>query len=143
MPDPEPQLDAKRPSKQAEMIAMLRRAEGATVDEVASATGWQRHPLRRLRSSAPLSAEPVLRFGLYPPRSKKPSCTPLRALGRHDRDFRFSGKQNYGSGEVRSRAHASSSVNSVVAPELPRHVAGWEPNSCLWDRLPGRRPAFA
>jgi len=71
MPDPEPQLDAKRPSKQAEVIAVLCRAEGATVDEVASATGWQRHTVRRLRSSAPLSPEPVLRFGLYPPTVKK------------------------------------------------------------------------
>src|SRR5262249_11572868 len=40
---PEPQSDLKRPSKQDAVIAMLRRAEGATVDEVASATGWQRH----------------------------------------------------------------------------------------------------
>jgi len=46
LPDPEPQSDAKRPSKQAEVIGMLRRPEGATVDEVASATGWQRHTVR-------------------------------------------------------------------------------------------------
>jgi Protein of unknown function (DUF3489) len=46
LPDPEPPSDAKRPSKQDEVIAMLRRAEGATVDEVASATGWQRHTVR-------------------------------------------------------------------------------------------------
>ena len=46
LPDPEPQPDAKRPSKQDEVIAMLRRSEGATVDEVASATGWQRHTVR-------------------------------------------------------------------------------------------------
>ena len=43
---PEPQSDAKRPSKQDAVIAMLRRPEGATVDEVASATGWQRHTVR-------------------------------------------------------------------------------------------------
>jgi hypothetical protein len=43
---PDPQSDAKRPSKQDAVIAMLRRAEGATVDEVASATGWQRHTVR-------------------------------------------------------------------------------------------------
>ena len=43
LPDPEPQSDAKRPSKQDEVIAMLRRPEGATVDEVANAIGWQRH----------------------------------------------------------------------------------------------------
>ena len=39
MPDPEPQSDAKRPSKQSEVIAMLQRPEGATVGEVASVTG--------------------------------------------------------------------------------------------------------
>jgi hypothetical protein len=43
---PDPQSDAKRPSKQDAVIAMLRRPEGATVDEVASATGWQRHTVR-------------------------------------------------------------------------------------------------
>jgi Protein of unknown function (DUF3489) len=46
LPDPEPEAEAKRPSKQDEVIAMLRRPEGATVDEVASATGWQRHTVR-------------------------------------------------------------------------------------------------
>src|SRR3984893_17647282 len=38
---PEPQSESKRLSKQDEGIAMLRRPEGATVDEVVSATGWQ------------------------------------------------------------------------------------------------------
>jgi len=46
LPDPEPQPDAKRRSKQDEVIAMLQRSEGATVDEVASVTGWQRHTVR-------------------------------------------------------------------------------------------------
>jgi hypothetical protein len=46
LPDAEPQPDAIRPSKQDEVIAMLRRPEGATVDEVASATGWQCHTVR-------------------------------------------------------------------------------------------------
>ena len=46
LPDPELEPDAKRPSKQDAVIAMLRRPEGATVDEVASATGWQRHTVR-------------------------------------------------------------------------------------------------
>jgi hypothetical protein len=50
LPEPEPQSDAKRPSKQGEVIAMLRRPEGATVDEVASAMGWQRHTVRGLFS---------------------------------------------------------------------------------------------
>src|ERR1700719_692128 len=43
---PDPQSDVKRASKQDAVIAMLRRPEGATVDEVASATGWQRHTVR-------------------------------------------------------------------------------------------------
>jgi len=46
LPDPELEPDAKRRSKQNEVIAMLRRPEGATVDEVARATGWQRHTVR-------------------------------------------------------------------------------------------------
>ena len=46
LPDPEPQLDPKRPSKQDVVIAMLRQPEGARVDEVASVTGWQRHTVR-------------------------------------------------------------------------------------------------
>src|SRR5215467_5347642 len=46
LPDPEPQPDPKRPSKQDVVIAMLRQPEGATVDEVASVTGWQGHTVR-------------------------------------------------------------------------------------------------
>jgi hypothetical protein len=46
LPDPEPQSDVKRPSKQDEVIAMLRRPGGATVDEVVRVTGWQRHTVR-------------------------------------------------------------------------------------------------
>jgi hypothetical protein len=30
-------------TKQAAMIAMLRQPDGATVDEIAAATGWQKH----------------------------------------------------------------------------------------------------
>src|SRR5262249_36438767 len=48
LPEPEPPSDAKRPSKQDAVIAMLRRPEGATVEEVAHATGWQRHTVRLL-----------------------------------------------------------------------------------------------
>jgi hypothetical protein len=46
LPDPEPRPDLKRPSKQDVVIAMLRQPKGATVDEVASVTGWQRHTVR-------------------------------------------------------------------------------------------------
>jgi len=52
LPDPDQESAAKRPSKQDAVIAMLRRAEGATVDEVASAMGWQRHTVRGLFSGA-------------------------------------------------------------------------------------------
>jgi hypothetical protein len=49
---PDPQSDAKRASKQDAVIAMLRRPQGATVDEVASATGWQRHTVRGVFSGS-------------------------------------------------------------------------------------------
>ncbi|MGA7864580.1 MAG: DUF3489 domain-containing protein [Stellaceae bacterium] len=50
LPDPDRQSDTKRPSKQDAVIAMLQRPEGATVDEVASTMGWQRHTVRGLFS---------------------------------------------------------------------------------------------
>src|ERR1700726_5017979 len=46
LPDPEPQPDPKPPTKQDVVIAMLRLPEGATVDEVASMTGWQGNTVR-------------------------------------------------------------------------------------------------
>jgi hypothetical protein len=48
LPDPQ----RVRTSKQAEVIALLRRPEGATVDEVRAATGWQPHTVRGLFSGA-------------------------------------------------------------------------------------------
>src|SRR6202022_1105492 len=50
LPDPDQPSDTKRPSKQDAVVAMLQRSEGATVDEVASAMGWQRHTVRGLFS---------------------------------------------------------------------------------------------
>src|ERR1700686_4696169 len=50
LPDPDQPSETKRPSKQEAVIAMLQRPEGATVDEVASAMGWQRHTVRGLFS---------------------------------------------------------------------------------------------
>jgi hypothetical protein len=41
--DPQP----ARASKQAEVIALLRRPEGATINEVRAATGWQPHTVAR------------------------------------------------------------------------------------------------
>src|ERR1700756_4077146 len=46
LPDPERRAGPKPPSKQDVVVAMLRQPEGATVDEVASVTGWQRHTVR-------------------------------------------------------------------------------------------------
>ena len=46
LPEPKENLAGKPASKQDEVIAMLRRPEGVTVNEVASATGWQRHTVR-------------------------------------------------------------------------------------------------
>src|SRR6202045_2404938 len=50
LPDPEQPPDTKRPSKQEAVIAMLQRSQSATVDEVASVMGWQRHTVRGLFS---------------------------------------------------------------------------------------------
>ena len=50
LPDPDQPSDTRRPSKQEAVIAMLQRPEGATVDEVASVMGWQRHTVRGLFS---------------------------------------------------------------------------------------------
>ena len=48
LPDPRP----ARASKQAEVIGLLRRPEGVTVDEVRAATGWQPHTVRGVFSGA-------------------------------------------------------------------------------------------
>ena len=39
-------------TKQAKVIAMLRRSGGATIDDLAKATGWQRHTVRGALSGA-------------------------------------------------------------------------------------------
>jgi hypothetical protein len=48
LPDPE----LPRASKQAEVIGLLRRPEGVTVDEVRAVTGWQPHTVRGVFSGA-------------------------------------------------------------------------------------------
>jgi hypothetical protein len=50
-----PAGDSARPragSKQAQVIGLLRRPEGATIEEVATSMGWQRHTVRGLISGA-------------------------------------------------------------------------------------------
>ena len=37
---------AERSNKKAEVIAMMKRAKGATLAEIAELTGWQRHTIR-------------------------------------------------------------------------------------------------
>src|SRR5258708_19193502 len=48
--EPSPAAAAPRQSKQATVIALLSRPEGATVAEVVAATGWQPHTVRGLFS---------------------------------------------------------------------------------------------
>ena len=48
-----PQPATQRPgTKQAALIAMLRTPEGATLDEIVAATGWQKHTARGAMSGA-------------------------------------------------------------------------------------------
>jgi hypothetical protein len=56
-PVDEADADAAKPAprtntKQATLIAMLRRAEGADLDEIAEATGWRKHTIRGAISGA-------------------------------------------------------------------------------------------
>jgi hypothetical protein len=55
--DAAPKADAKprkerTGTKQAAMIDMLRRKDGATVEEIAAATGWQKHTIRGAMAGA-------------------------------------------------------------------------------------------
>ena len=58
LPDPEPQPDPKRPSKQDVVIAMLRQPEDATVDEVASVTNGLGDQDARARPLTPKNRGP-------------------------------------------------------------------------------------
>src|SRR5439155_2898776 len=48
--EPRPEVARPRVSKQAAVIALLRRPEGVTVAEIIAATGWQPHTVRGLFS---------------------------------------------------------------------------------------------
>lgn len=52
-PDPQPQARAPREgTKQAALIAMLRAPEGATIEEIMAAMGWQSHTVRGAMAGA-------------------------------------------------------------------------------------------
>jgi hypothetical protein len=43
---PQKGASEERTNKKAEVIAMMRRAKGATIDEITAVTSWQRHTIR-------------------------------------------------------------------------------------------------
>jgi hypothetical protein len=45
-------VEPRAGSKQAQVIGLLQRPQGATIEEMASAMGWQRHTVRGLISGA-------------------------------------------------------------------------------------------
>jgi hypothetical protein len=51
-PEQAPKPQTRANTKQAQLIAMLRRPEGADLDEIAEATGWQKHTIRGAISGA-------------------------------------------------------------------------------------------
>jgi hypothetical protein len=54
-PEPEPAPKARTPregTKQATLIAMLRAPDGATIEEIMAATGWQSHTVRGAMAEA-------------------------------------------------------------------------------------------
>jgi hypothetical protein len=50
--EPSPKPTPRAGTKQAQMIALLNRPEGATVEQIAAATGWQHHTIRGAISGA-------------------------------------------------------------------------------------------
>lgn len=46
LPDKEETVTSHRPSKQTDVVALMRRADGATMDEMMAATGWLAHSTR-------------------------------------------------------------------------------------------------
>jgi len=46
----EPDKANRRDSKQSSIVVLLQRPEGATIDEMGKATGWQRHSVQGMMS---------------------------------------------------------------------------------------------
>ena len=101
LPDPDQQSAAKRPSKQYAVISMLQRPEGATVDEVASAMGWQRHTVR----------------GVFSRTVKKLGLTVASATEERRRVYRIAAPEQ-------AEWHDSPSKNNSDAPRHDR-LEGW------------------
>jgi hypothetical protein len=76
----EPKVPAKpkiRPgTKQAKMIDLMKRPEGATVEQIAKATGWQHHTIRGAISGALKK-----KLGLKVEATKEESGTVYRIVG--------------------------------------------------------------
>lgn len=51
-PAPQSAPKTRDGTKQQAMIDLLKRADGATIDEIVSATGWQKHTIRGAMSGA-------------------------------------------------------------------------------------------
>jgi hypothetical protein len=75
LPDPELEPDAKRRSKQDEVITMLRRPEGATVDEVARATAPSCTAPAAGRSCRTIACRPITQRRWRAPTTTGPMIT--------------------------------------------------------------------
>src|SRR3984893_2299368 len=114
LPDPEPQPETKRPSKQDVVIAMLRQPEGATVDEVASVTGWQRHTVRGV-----FSGTLKKKLGSRLPRPKRSAAGSTASPSR--RAYETLRPRCFGSPEIR-RTYETSTPRRFGSPALRRAV---------------------
>jgi hypothetical protein len=64
-----------RSNKKAEVIAMMKRAKGATLAEIMEATGWQKHTVRQCPKPEWNSPDPRKRNrGSAVPNTNPPSC---------------------------------------------------------------------
>jgi hypothetical protein len=125
--DPDQQSDTKRASKQEAVIAMLQRLEGATIDEVASAMGWQWHTVRGLFSG---TLKKKLGLNLASAQEERGRSTALPLRRRHEP--RGPGCNGVPGGALTAPRAQSRGASSAVAhslqneasPHLSRGAAG-------------------
>jgi len=79
-------------NKKAEVIAMMKRAKGATLAEIMGATGWQKHTVRgfvsilgskggeKIESSKNAAGERSSHFCLYAPACRSAKRTTINAM---------------------------------------------------------------